>query len=68
MEGRSYTPPPPGPTAIACIPPYNPKTSSRSLDDWLQIVRNARNVWKWNETQTVQRAGAVLEGEAHKVY
>lgn len=62
---RSHTPPM---KDFNYIPMYDPKTSIRSLEDWLVIVHNARETWNWTEAQTVQRAGAVLGGEAAKWY
>lgn len=67
---RSTTPPlkdVPG-HRMTYIPPFNPKTSNRSLEEWLKIVKSARNVWNWSEIETIQRAGAVLEGDAAKWY
>lgn len=64
---RGYTPPlPTSSGANKFIPPYNPKTSVRSLEDWIAIVKNARGIWKWSECECVQRAGAMLEDDAGK--
>lgn len=61
---------PPLPTSVGgtsvYIPPFNPNTSGRSVQDWLLIVRNVRSIWKWSETETVQLAGSVLGGDASK--
>lgn len=65
MANRSHTPPL---CDMNFIPSFNPKTSVRSLDEWFEIVLSAREVWKCSESQTVQRAGAVLGGEAAKWY
>lgn len=70
-ENRSYAPPLRKHFLEASkiyIPAFDPKTSNRSLIEWLKIVQNARIVWKWSEIQTIQHAGSVLEGDAAKWY
>lgn len=56
------------PVVIKSLPVFNGKDDSNEASNWLKILREAANLYRWPETSKLEVARVNLEGPARKWY